>query len=136
MKRQEQKEYRKQEILYAALDLFVKKGYAATKITDIAEKVSMSVGLLFHYFESKEKLYEEALVIMCNPKTKALLLETKEFKNAVNLYIVTFEVVPENTVYSIEEPILKKQYIELAVHQQEKERIKRQKEAKKNDQTG
>lgn len=59
MKRQEQKEYRKQEILYAALDLFVKKGYAATKITDIAEKASMSVGLLFHYFESKEKLYEE-----------------------------------------------------------------------------
>ena len=83
----------------------------------------------------KEKLYEEALVIMCNSKTKALLLETKEFKNAVNLYIVTFEVVPENTVYSIEEPILKKQYIELAVHQQEKERIKRQKEANKNDQT-
>lgn len=57
--RQEQKELRRQEILYAALDLFVKKGYAATKITDIAERVSMSVGLLFHYFESKEKLYEE-----------------------------------------------------------------------------
>ena len=59
MKRQEQKETRRQEILYAALDLFVKKGYAATKITDIAEKASMSVGLLLHYFESKEKLYEE-----------------------------------------------------------------------------
>lgn len=57
--RQEQKEQRRQEILYAALDLFVSKGYAATKITDIAERVSMSVGLLFHYFESKEKLYEE-----------------------------------------------------------------------------
>lgn len=57
--RQEQKEQRRQEILYAALDLFVAKGYATTKITDIAEKVSMSVGLLFHYFESKEKLYEE-----------------------------------------------------------------------------
>ena len=57
--RQEQKEQRRQEILYAALDLFVTKGYAATKISDIAERVSMSVGLLFHYFESKEKLYEE-----------------------------------------------------------------------------
>ena len=57
--RQEQKEQRRQEILYAALNLFVTKGYAATKITDIAESVSMSVGLLFHYFESKEKLYEE-----------------------------------------------------------------------------
>lgn len=57
--RQEQREQRRQEILHAALDLFVKRGYAATKITDIAEGVSMSVGLLFHYFESKEKLYEE-----------------------------------------------------------------------------
>lgn len=57
--RQEQKEQRRQEILFAALDLFVSKGYAATKISDIAERVSMSVGLLFHYFESKEKLYEE-----------------------------------------------------------------------------
>lgn len=57
--RQEQKEQRRQEILYAALDLFVTRGYAATKISDIADRVSMSVGLLFHYFESKEKLYEE-----------------------------------------------------------------------------
>lgn len=57
--RQEQKEQRRQDILYAALELFVTKGYAATKISDIAERVSMSAGLLFHYFESKEKLYEE-----------------------------------------------------------------------------
>lgn len=57
--RKEQKEQRKQAILYAALDLFVTKGYAATKISDIAARVEMSTGLLFHYFESKEKLYEE-----------------------------------------------------------------------------
>lgn len=57
--RQEQKEKRRQEIMYVALDLFVKRGYAATKIADIAKAASMSVGLLFHYFESKEKLYEE-----------------------------------------------------------------------------
>ena len=31
------KERRRQEILYAALELFVTKGYAATKITDIAK---------------------------------------------------------------------------------------------------
>lgn len=61
--RKEQKERRRQEIIYAALELFVSKGYAATKITDIAERVNMSTGLLFHYFKSKEKLYEE-LVLM------------------------------------------------------------------------
>lgn len=59
--RDEQREQRRQEILMAALDLFIRKGYAATKISDIAQCVGMSAGLLFHYFESKEKLYEELI---------------------------------------------------------------------------
>lgn len=57
--RQEQRERRRQEILGEALRLFVHKGYAATKVSDIAEAVGMSTGLMFHYFDSKEKLYEE-----------------------------------------------------------------------------
>lgn len=59
--RDEQREKRKQEILETVLDLFIRKGYAATKISDIAQSVGMSVGLLFHYFESKEKLYENLI---------------------------------------------------------------------------
>ncbi len=42
-----------------ALNLFVKRGYHETKISDIAEAVPMSTGLLFHYFESKEELLLE-----------------------------------------------------------------------------
>ena len=59
MIREEQKEERKKQIMFVALDLFVKKGYAATKVSDIAKAANMSAGLLFHYFESKEKLLEE-----------------------------------------------------------------------------
>lgn len=59
--RKEQKERRRQEILFAALELFVSKGYVATKVTDIAQRANMSTGLMFHYFESKEKLYEELI---------------------------------------------------------------------------
>lgn len=59
--RTEQKEKRKWEILNAALDLFIRRGYSATKIKDIADAVPMSVGLLFHYFESKEALYTELI---------------------------------------------------------------------------
>jgi AcrR family transcriptional regulator len=61
--RAEQKEKRRQVILEAGLDLFIRKGYAATKILDIADQSGMSAGLLFHYFESKEKLYEELIRI-------------------------------------------------------------------------
>ena len=57
--REEQKEQRRQLIIFKALELFTKKGYSDTKIGDIAKAANMSVGLMFHYFESKEKLYEE-----------------------------------------------------------------------------
>jgi len=57
--RDEQKEQRRQLIIFKALELFAKKGYSDTKIGDIAKAANMSVGLMFHYFESKEQLYEE-----------------------------------------------------------------------------
>ena len=55
--REDQKEKRRQEILYAGLSLFIQKGYSGTTIKDIARTVGMSVGLLFHYYASKEELY-------------------------------------------------------------------------------
>lgn len=57
--RDEQKEQRRQLIISKALELFAKKGYSDTKIGDIAQAADMSAGLMFHYFESKEQLYEE-----------------------------------------------------------------------------
>lgn len=57
--RDEQKEQRRALIMDKAIELFAKKGYAETKIGDIAKAADMSVGLMFHYFESKEKLFEE-----------------------------------------------------------------------------
>jgi AcrR family transcriptional regulator len=61
MKRKEQGEKRREEILLAALDLFIPKGYAATRTIDISRAVGVSEGLLFHHFETKEKLYEELI---------------------------------------------------------------------------
>ncbi|MDE7278707.1 MAG: TetR/AcrR family transcriptional regulator [Oscillospiraceae bacterium] len=59
MSRNEQKEQRRQIIIMKALELFAKRGYSDTKIGDIAKAADMSVGLMFHYFESKEQLYGE-----------------------------------------------------------------------------
>lgn len=61
MSRAEQKEHRREAILAAGLDQFIRRGYAATKIKDIAEAADMSVGLLFHYFDSKEALFTELI---------------------------------------------------------------------------
>jgi len=56
-----QKEQRRQQILFCCLDLFVHKGYNGTTVRDIAQKVGMSVGLLFHYFPTKQAILEELL---------------------------------------------------------------------------
>lgn len=61
--RDEQKEQRYQLIIMKALELFVKKGYRETKVSDIAKAANMSTGLMFHYFESKEQLYEQLVKI-------------------------------------------------------------------------
>ena len=61
--RDDQKEKRRNEILFAGLSLFIQKGYSGTTIKDIASTVGMSTGLLFHYFASKEELYLELLAL-------------------------------------------------------------------------
>ncbi|MCR5102005.1 MAG: TetR/AcrR family transcriptional regulator [Butyrivibrio sp.] len=63
MTRKEQKEEKKRTILMTALRLFVERGFHETKISDIAAAVPMSVGLLFHYFESKEVLLKELVTM-------------------------------------------------------------------------
>jgi len=61
MKRIEQKEKRRQEILEYSLELFITKGFHNTKISDIAKGLNISTGLLFNYFDSKESLYDELI---------------------------------------------------------------------------
>ena len=52
------KEARPGELLEAALDLFVAKGFAATRVEEVAAKAGVSKGTLFLYFKSKEELFE------------------------------------------------------------------------------
>lgn len=52
------KEARPQEILAAALALFVSKGYAATKMTDIAKAAGVTCGTPYIYFANKESLFK------------------------------------------------------------------------------
>jgi TetR/AcrR family transcriptional regulator len=46
------------ELLAAALDLFVEKGYAATRVEDVAKRAGVSKGTLFLYFPSKQELFK------------------------------------------------------------------------------
>ena len=57
-RRERRKEARPGELLDAALDLFVEKGYAATRVEEVAARAGVSKGTLFLYFPSKEELFK------------------------------------------------------------------------------
>lgn len=56
--RRRRKEARPAELTAAALDVFVEKGYAATRLEEVAAQAGVSKGTLYLYFDSKEALFK------------------------------------------------------------------------------
>jgi AcrR family transcriptional regulator len=52
------KEARPGEILAAALDCFAERGFAATRLEDVAQRAGVTKGTLYLYFPSKEELFK------------------------------------------------------------------------------
>lgn len=59
--RQRRKEARPLELLDAALDLFVERGFAATRSEDVAARAGVSKGTLYLYYPSKEELLKAVI---------------------------------------------------------------------------
>jgi AcrR family transcriptional regulator len=55
------KQDRPQELLAAALELFVERGYAATRLEDVATRAGVSKGTLYLYFDGKESLFKSVV---------------------------------------------------------------------------
>ncbi len=60
-RREEQREFRREQILSCCMDRILTHGYAGMKLRDIAAELSISPGLIFNYFESKEQIYLELI---------------------------------------------------------------------------
>jgi AcrR family transcriptional regulator len=52
------KEARPKELLEAALELFVERGFAATRLEDVAQRAGVSKGTLYLYYSGKEELFK------------------------------------------------------------------------------
>ncbi|MDR3129397.1 MAG: TetR/AcrR family transcriptional regulator [Tannerellaceae bacterium] len=48
----------KEHILKTALTLFLQKSFKEVIMNDIVEKTGMSKGAFYHYYSSKEKVFE------------------------------------------------------------------------------
>ncbi len=57
-KRARRPEARPDEILDAALSVFADKGFAASRVEDVARAAGLSKGAVYLYFDSKEALFE------------------------------------------------------------------------------
>ncbi|MGO8506770.1 TetR/AcrR family transcriptional regulator, partial [Rhizobium leguminosarum] len=58
LKRAEQKSMRPIQILDAAFEEFVRCGFTGKRVEDIADRVGVTKGTVYVYFETKEKLFE------------------------------------------------------------------------------
>jgi AcrR family transcriptional regulator len=55
------REEQRRKILLAATKVFARKGLVATKMADIATEAGIGYGLLYHYFTSKELIFQAAV---------------------------------------------------------------------------
>jgi AcrR family transcriptional regulator len=62
MKTIKEGEVRRREILVAARELFVKKGYEQTSVNDILKIVDIAKGTFYYYFTSKEQVLEAIIM--------------------------------------------------------------------------
>lgn len=74
--RQQQAQRRREQFIDAALAVFADKGVDGTSIKDIATAASVTPGLLYHYFSSKEALVAAVLTERgFTPQLRTLLSE-------------------------------------------------------------
>lgn len=62
MKTVKEGEVRRREILVAARELFIKKGYEQTSVNDILRIVDIAKGTFYYYFASKEEVLEAIIL--------------------------------------------------------------------------
>jgi AcrR family transcriptional regulator len=60
--RQRRKDARPSELLDAALELFVEKGFTAARAEEVAQRAGVSKGTLYLYYPSKEELFKAVIV--------------------------------------------------------------------------
>lgn len=73
-------EARPDEVLDAALELFLEKGFAAAKVEDVAKRAGLSKGSVYLYFPSKDALLEAIVQRALAPLADSTLGQLAHFE--------------------------------------------------------
>jgi AcrR family transcriptional regulator len=87
-----EKESRKTDIINTAAQLFSEKGFHDVKMDDIAERVGLSKGTIYLYFENKETLFFSIIQVRLSELTKQIqeiLLLDEPFVENLRRFVTT-----------------------------------------------
>jgi AcrR family transcriptional regulator len=74
---------RRNEILEATCQVVIDRGFAATRVSDVANRLGVSTGLIHYHFDSKELLLGEALRYAAEQDIARLELELEQAPTAL-----------------------------------------------------
>ncbi|MFC1568622.1 TetR/AcrR family transcriptional regulator [bacterium] len=98
-----EKEARKQDILEIAAELFAKKDFHSVTVDEIAEKIGLSKGTIYLYFDTKENLFFSILIERTKSLMKALqnaVHANEPFNLSIYQFVLTFlEFFQKNVAY-------------------------------------
>ena len=83
----------KENILKAALRVFLKKGYYAASINDVAKESKFTKGGLYHHFQNKERLFVETINFLFNEFERwetEIYTKSLSFKEILRIYFSSF----------------------------------------------
>jgi AcrR family transcriptional regulator len=88
------KDEMREKIYSGALRVFSHRGYAATRISDIAKACGISHGLLYHYFSSKDEIFADLVKNAMDSSVNALLYtETIDVPAIQKIEWITTEIL-------------------------------------------
>ncbi len=63
---------RREELLFSAVELFLRYGYKKTTLDDLAEAANISKSTLYHYFSNKDDLFRQATTTLVDYEFSSL----------------------------------------------------------------
>jgi AcrR family transcriptional regulator len=97
----------RQELLSQCLDVIAEKGYATITMRQIAAGLGVSTGTLYHYFPSKESLFEQLVESISNQDTsEATIAALKQIPTRVDRLEAMLNYMAENEAYFLRQTLM------------------------------
>ena len=92
--RERRRQRRLAEILEAGFEEFAQRGYAATRLEDVRERVNLSKGAIYLYFKDKEELFKAVVRSVIQPVLQQVAKVAETFDGSteelLRLLLMTF----------------------------------------------